>query len=329
MDITLFPQHWAAILCIGIMIGSLVIAYIKKLMLSYTLIIANIIIFIITLFFANEIIYGYGDFAGQYSGFGGLGFRSIYLTSEYFPQLYTLFTSMFIHGGFAHIFGNMFVFFFVGTALEERVGMKKFLIIYLIAGVCGSITQAVLNLNSFIPMIGASGAIFGVMGALAYGYPRDKIVMPIGIGIMFLTRIKVIYAVLFFAAIETIVVGLDVQDTTAHFAHLGGLLGGFILAAILIKKVKKSDTGSFQTIYYDSNVPLKPSKINILNLKQLANTPELKEMLNKIENETVPQVRDIWLEHFFEKIVCPKCKSNLNHFNGKVWCEKCGFKTNY
>jgi hypothetical protein len=147
---------------------------------------------------------------------------------------------------------------------------------------------------------------------------------------MFLTRIKVIYAVIFFAAIETIVVWLDVQDSTAHFAHLGGLVGGFILAAILIKKVKKrSDTGSFQTIYYDSNISPKTPEINISNLKKLANTPELKEMLKKIENETVPQVRDVWIEHFFDKTVCPKCKNNLNHFNNRVWCEKCGFKTNY
>jgi membrane associated rhomboid family serine protease len=322
MDIVLFPQHWVAILCICIMIGALLIAYIKKLTLTYTLIIVNIIIFIITIFFENEIIYGIGDYPG-------LGFRSIYLSPEYFPQLYTLFTSMFIHGGFAHIFGNMFVFFFVGIALEERIGFKKFLIIYLIAGICGSITQAVLHLNSFIPMIGASGAIFGVMGALAYAYPRDEVVMPIGIGIMFLTRIKVIYAVLFFAAIETFVVWLDVQDTTAHFAHLGGLLGGFILAAILIKKVKKSNRGSFQTTYYDPNASYKKDEINFLNLKQLANTPELKEMLKKIENETVPQVRDVWLEHFFEKTICPKCKNSLNHFDNRIWCEKCGFKTNY
>jgi len=322
MDITLFPQHWISILCFFIMIGALVIAYIKKLMLTYTLIIVNIIIFIVTLFFENEIIYGIGDYPG-------LGFRSIYLNLEYSPQLYTLFTSMFIHGGFAHIFGNMFVFFFIGTALEERVGLKKFMIIYLIAGVCGAITQALVNLNSIIPMIGASGAIFGIMGALAYAYPRDEVVMPIGIGIMFLTRIKVIYAVIFFAAIETIVVWLDVQDSTAHFAHLGGLVGGFILAAILIKKVKKSNTGSFKTIYYDSNISPKPHEINISNLKKLANTPELKEMLKKIENETVPQVRDVWLEHFFDKIVCPKCKNNLNHFDNRVWCEKCGFRTNY
>ena len=322
MDIVLFPQHLVSIICFFIMIGALIIAYIKKFMLTYILIIVNIIIFIITIFFENEIIFGIGDYPG-------LGFRPIYLSLDYFPQLYTLFTSMFIHGGFAHIFGNMFVFFFVGTALEERIGLKKFMIIYLLAGVCGAITQALLNLNSFTPMIGASGAIFGVMGALAYAFPRDEVVMPVGIGIMFLTRIKVIYAVLFFAAIETLVVWLDVKDTTAHFAHLGGLLGGFILAAILIKKAKKSETGSFQTIYYNPNAQQKQDEINFSNLRQLATTPEQKEILKKIENETVPQVKDIWLEHFFDKTVCPKCKNKISHFDKKIWCEKCGFRTNY
>ena len=52
-------------------------------------------------------------------------------------------------------------------------------------------------------------------------------------------------------------------------------------------------------------------------------------MLKKIENETVPQVRDVWLEHFFDNATCPKCRKNLNHFDGKVWCENCGFRTDY
>ena len=52
-------------------------------------------------------------------------------------------------------------------------------------------------------------------------------------------------------------------------------------------------------------------------------------MLKKIEKEDVIQVRDVWLEHFLEKAVCPKCKKNLNHFDGKIWCEFCGYKSKY
>jgi membrane associated rhomboid family serine protease len=299
------------------MIGAIIFGIIKKIMISYVLIISNIVIFIFTLIYYNQIV-------------SGLGFRPIYLSTEFFPQIYTLFTSMFIHGGFAHIFGNMLVFFFVGIPFEQRIGLRKFLIVYLITGVCAALAHSLLNLGSPIPLIGASGAIFGIMGAFAFSYPRDEIIMPIGIGIMFLTRIKVMYAVLFFAIIETIVVAIDIQDTTAHFAHLGGLISGFILAAVLIKPKKKvKDGASFQTIYNYPNTPQNNVKKDYPSLRNLADTTELKEMLKKIENETLPQIRDVWLEHYLEKTICPKCKKQLNHFDGKIWCENCGFKTEY
>jgi len=302
------------------MIGALVIAYAKKLMMTYALIIANVVIFILTVIYTNEII-------------GGLGFRAAYLSPEYSPQIYTIFTSMFVHGGFLHIFGNMFIFLFIGMAFEQRIGWKKFLIIYLVTGVCGTLTHSVLNLGSTIPLIGASGAIFGIMGAFAYSYPRDEVVMPIPIGIMFITRVKVMYAVILFAIMETVIVWWEgqtgIQSSTAHFAHLGGLISGFILAAVILKRKSVGDSVSFQTTYYDSHAPPKISKKDFSNLRQFADTPELNEMLNKIENETVPQVRDIWLEHFLEKAICPKCNKPLHHLNGKVWCEHCGFRTSY
>jgi len=325
MDIALLPQHWASILCICIMIGSLVFSVIRKLSMTYVLIVSNVMIFFITWIFYAEIVYGIEN---DIQAFAGLGFRAIYLTPEYSPQIYTLFTSMFIHGSFIHIFGNMLVFFFIGLPFEQRVGWKKFIIIYLVAGVCAALTHSVFNLGSAVPLIGASGAIFGIMGAVASAYPRDEVVMPIGIGIMFLTKIKVIYAVIFWAAVETFFVWLSVSDGTAHLAHLGGLISGFILASLLIRK-QKTHTKLGETIYYDSYASQKPSKIDFSKLRNLATTPELKDMLNKIENETVPQVRDIWLEHFFEKTICPKCKNPLNHFEGKAWCEHCGFRTKY
>ena len=327
MDVTIFPQHWSAILCIAIMIGAILFAIIKKLSITYVLIISNVIIFIITQIFYNQIIYGIENGVQTYAG---LGYRAIFLSAEYFPQNYTLFTSMFMHGGFFHIIGNMFIFFFVGLPFEQRIGWKKFLTIYILTGVFGALTHSVLNLDSAVPLIGASGAIFGIMGAFAYSYPRDEVMMPIPVGIiMLIRRIKVIYAVILFAAIETVIVWLDVPDDgTAHFAHLGGLISGAILAAILIKK-GKTHTKKGNTIYYDSFAAQRPSRVDYSKLKKLANTPELKEMFKKIENETVPQVKDIWLEYFLEKTICPKCNNKLNHFDGKIWCENCGFRSDY
>jgi len=326
MDPVVYPLEPVSLIAICIMVGSLVIAYVKKWMVTYALIIANFIVFVLTLIFTVEID---GDFYSVI--IYDLGFRPVYLTPEYSAQLYTLFTSMFVHGGFAHLFGNMFIFLFLGIAFEQRIGAKKFLIIYLLSGICGTLTHSMLNLDypdNWISLIGASGAIFGIMGAFAFSYPRDEVIMPIPLGIiMIVRRVKVMYVVILFAVIETIIVMVDVQDTTAHFAHIGGLISGFVLAALLIGK--KTHTKKGETIFYDSYKAHQPKKINFSNLYKLADTPKLKEILNKIENETVPQVQDIWLSHFFEKIKCPKCQSSLNKSDNKIWCENCGFKIKY
>lgn len=353
-DVTIIvdtPLTTVSLIAICIMIISLIFAYYKKWMAAYGIIIANFIVFIITIIFGNDILGAAYVNLPEKQIFlepAGLGFRPFYLSSEYIYQSYTIITSMFVHGGFFHIIGNMIVFFFVGVAFEERVGWKKFIIIYILTGICAALTQSIINLVSptqfdpnqyspqlqlmsdagAIPLVGASGAIFGIMGAFVFAYPRDKVVMPIGIGIMFLTRIKVMYAVLFFAIFETIVVLFSVQDFTAHYAHLGGLISGFVIAALLLRK-QKTHTQLGQTIYYDSYASQKPSELNFSELRKFATTPQLKELLKRIEQETVPQVRDIWLEHFLEKAVCPKCKNPLNHFDGKIWCEHCGFRTSY
>ena len=306
-----------SLVCIGIMIGAIAVARFKKVMVTYSLIIANFIIFVIT------IIYPFVIYE--------IGFRPIYLTLEYSPQLYTLFTSMFLHGGFAHILGNMMVFLFMGIAFEQRIGMKNFLVIYLVTGVCGALAHSFLNLGSVTVLIGASGAIFGILGAFAYSYPRDEVVMPIPLGIiMIFRRIKVMYAAILFAVLETVIVLYGTQDTTAHFAHIGGLLSGVILAAILVgKQGEKTKQYQATAVYSDlSTIPNK-KKINYSTLRKLAITPELRETLSRIENETVLQVRDIWLEHFLEKTTCPICGKPLSHSSRKIWCEDDHIKMEY
>jgi membrane associated rhomboid family serine protease len=327
MELLLLPISFISLISICIIIFTLLIAVYKKLMMTYSLIIVNFIIFILTLIFQNEIIFGIQDNVWKYAG---LAFRPIYLSIQYSPQLYTLFTSLFIHGGFAHIFGNMLVFFFIGMAFEQRIGWKRFITIYLLSGIFGTITHSLLNIGSVIPLVGASGAIFGIMGAFAYSFPTDEVVMPVPLGIiMIIRRIKVIYAVLLFAILETIIVIIGVNDTTAHFAHLGGLVSGVILATFLIKNRKgvHKETNGFMP--YDSYNQKKRIKVDFADLRKLAITQELKKELKMIEKENVPQVRDIWIEHFIEKAICPKCKNSLKSFNGKIWCEKCDYKSKY
>ena len=324
MAITIALISPISIIAFAVMIGGLIVSYIKKTMITYALIITNFIVFVISLLFTRTIIFE-------------LGFRPIYLTFDNFPQLYTLFTSMFVHSGFLHIFGNMLIFFFIGMAFEQRVGWSKFLLIYLLTGVGGALTHAFFNLGSSTPLVGASGAIFGIMGAFAFSYPNDEVVMPIPLGfIMIFRRVKVVYAVLIFAAIETVIAWWEsttgTMSSTAHLAHLGGLISGMIMAALLIKRQKGSADFSYSTTSrpYPVNVQQRPRRpYDFQKLSSLATTPELQQILNKVKVESVPQVQEVWLDHFIEKSQCPKCGNKLKQFNRKIWCDNCKYSDTY
>ena len=324
MAIEILPLNIVSVIAIAVMIGGILAAYVKKWMMTYALIITNFVVFIITLVFQTTII-------------NELGFRPIYLTPELFPQIYTLFTSMFVHSGFLHIFGNMLVFFFIGMAFEQRIGWKNFIVIYLITGVGGALTHSIFNLGSLTPLVGASGAIFGIMGAFAYSYPNDEVVMPIPLGfIMVFRRIRVVYAVLIFAALETVIAWWESytgsMSSTAHLAHIGGILTGVIIAALLLKRQTSRPSISYSSGQqpYTINVSQKPQRpYDFSKLSTLATTPNLQQLLNKVRVETVPQVQDVWIDHFIEKAHCPNCHQSLKHFNRKIWCDHCGYSMTY
>jgi membrane associated rhomboid family serine protease len=301
----IFPLSILSWIAIAIILVTLGVAWWRKIPLTYALIISNFLVFGLWLVNGNEQI-------------AELGFRPIYLQPLYWPQLYTLFTSMFVHAGILHILGNMFVFFFMGVAFEDRIGRGKFLLIYLVAGVCGALFHSVLNLGSVVPLVGASGAIFGILGGFAYAYPWDEIVMPVPIGIMIIMRIKVLYAAILFAAFETLLTFIGPLDSTAHYAHFGGIIAGIVLAAVLVrgsgehlkKPVARNPYGERE----------KMASLNLEAVRPLATTPELESMLNRISREDVPQVRDLWLDHFFDKARCPVCGKPLQHEGHRVWC---------
>jgi len=338
-----------SLIAIVIMIAGLIFAIIKKTLITYGIIFANFLVFILTLVFENDILgatYVNLDESRIIIETAGLGFRPMYLTPEYAHQFYTIFTSMFVHAGFLHILGNMLIFFFMGIAFEQRIGWKKFIIIYILTGIFAALTQSIINMmapanlpadeaglqllmnGGAIPLVGASGAIFGIIGAFAFSYPRDEVVMPIPMPLVIIMKIKVIYAAIIFAVMETVIVLWNNQtDFTAHYAHLGGLVSGFILAAIIIRG--KTHTIKGKTIYFDPYQERPPLNVDFTHLEQLADTPELKEILERVKLETVAQVQNIWLGHFFEKIKCPQCKNSLKHSDGKLWCTNCDYKTSY
>jgi membrane associated rhomboid family serine protease len=153
--------------------------------------------------------------------------------------LMTIVTSMFIHGGILHIVGNMLYLFIFGAAVEYRMGAARYLTFYLAAGIAAALATVWIAPESYVPVIGASGAIAGVLGAYFILYPRGRIltILPIFIFIQFIEIPAVIY-LLFWFAIQ-LYAGLEeggqagAMGGVAWWAHVGGFMFGVALGPML------------------------------------------------------------------------------------------------
>ncbi len=153
----------------------------------------------------------------------------------------TIFTSMFLHGGWFHILSNMWVLFIFGDNVESRMGSGNYLLFYLFCGIAAALMQTYLSLTSTTPMIGASGAIAGVLGAYLILFPRSRIASLVPI--FFIFTIVEIPAVLFlgfwfvsqlFSGWQSLL-GADV-NAVAWWAHIGGFLFGMITVHLFARR---------------------------------------------------------------------------------------------
>jgi membrane associated rhomboid family serine protease len=150
----------------------------------------------------------------------------------YPPQMllkpWTVVTYMFLHGGFGHIFFNMITLAFIGPMVEERLGARRFLNLYVVSGIAGALVSSVLVANS--PIVGASAAIYGVLLALARFWPRLRLMI---YGVI---PVEARWLVLIYAAFD-LVMGIGGQRLgVANFAHLGGLVGGALYLLFLERR---------------------------------------------------------------------------------------------
>jgi membrane associated rhomboid family serine protease len=153
--------------------------------------------------------------------------------------LMTTVTSMFVHGGLWHIAGNMLYLFIFGAAVEYRMGAARYLIFYLAAGIAAALVTVWIAPESAVPVIGASGAIAGVLGAYFILYPRGRIltILPIFIFVQFIEIPAVIYLLVWFAV--QLYAGLaeggraGATGGVAWWAHVGGFMFGIALGPML------------------------------------------------------------------------------------------------
>ena len=159
---------------------------------------------------------------------------STYALTPAAPSVITVFTSMFMHGGLMHIIFNMWFLWIFGDNIESVLGHKRYVLFYLLCGVGAALAQIQINTGSQIPMVGASGAIAGVLGAYLIRFPRATVHVLV-ILIIFITFIRVpamvVIGIWFLSNLTGGLGTLGLEETggTAWFAHLGGFVSGLVL----------------------------------------------------------------------------------------------------
>lgn len=155
-------------------------------------------------------------------------------------HLSSIVTSMFIHGGWLHILGNMWFLWIFGRGVEDIMGHAKYFVFYFACGIAAGLIHIVVNANSPVPTVGASGAIAGVMGAYLVKFPRARIVTLVVI-VFFITTVDIPaaflllywFAIQFFSGVGSMGYSNASSGDVAWFAHIGGFLAGMGLALLL------------------------------------------------------------------------------------------------
>ena len=208
-----------------------------KPVVTYFLIGACVLIFLIQLssqsYKTGQLFYSYGLIPSVLMGHNQLP-MDLYVV----PAFITIFTSMFMHGGFMHLIGNMLYMWIFADNIEDNLGPKKFIIFYILSGVGAAMTQVFVDTQSQIPMVGASGAIGGVLGAYLINHPNAKVLVLIPFGFFSqLIKIRALYVLGFWFILQFISSGGGV----AYAAHIGGFVSGMILILFFNKKkIKKN-----------------------------------------------------------------------------------------
>lgn len=155
------------------------------------------------------------------------------------PAAATLFTSMFLHGGLMHLAGNILYLWVFGNNIEDNLGHARFLIFYLLCGVAAAFAQALPDPTSEIPMIGASGAISGVLGAYLILFPHARVQVIIPFGFLFLHTIRAGWLLGFWFVFQLLsgLLGPSDGGGVAFWAHVGGFVAG--LALILVMRDRR------------------------------------------------------------------------------------------
>ena len=157
------------------------------------------------------------------------------------PHWFTVFTSMFLHGGWFHLIGNMVFLWVFGNNIEDAMGHGRFVVFYLLCGLAAAATQVAVDPDSAIPMVGASGAISGVLGGYLLLYPRVRVHTLLFLGFYVTTIALPAYVMLGYWILLQLLGGLPSlagmeSGGVAFWAHIGGFVAGMLLIRLFAKQ---------------------------------------------------------------------------------------------
>ena len=208
---------------------------------TYFLIGICVVIFLMQLgsqsYRTGQLFYSYGLIPSVLMGYDQLP-MDLYAV----PAYLTIFTSMFMHGGFMHLIGNMLYMWIFADNIEDSLGPKKFIIFYLLSGIGAATAQILMDTHSQVPMVGASGAIGGVLGAYLINHPNARVLVLIPFGFFSqLIKIKALYVLGFWFVLQFINSSMMSSQGggVAYAAHIGGFVSGMILILFFNKITKR------------------------------------------------------------------------------------------
>ena len=246
-------------------------------------------------------------------------------------ESYRMFTSAWMHGSWTHVLGNILVIGLVGIPLEQRMGGKRWMAVYFIGLLGGNIAWILTHPNSSIPTVGASGAVFGILGAYMACWPSDRVEFPV----LFFIRPWPIWVIaLVYVGFEVWVMN-DQQylagSSVAHMAHIGGFLLSYTFARSIAKGGPHLIEGSIadEGRHSEGRIPdlgIDPWKLQGMDLEGPA-----ARVLEKLETEgDEVETRRAWLEELSEHVLCPTCEGEIICIteNGRTWIE-CGVSSKH
>ena len=301
--------HPVSLIAIAILVGALAVAWSRRFLAAGALALANIVLYILTALGPTVIVDGQAWPAIQ----ADLALWSTNIATD--PALAALqaFTSMFVHANFMHLFGNLIILLAFALPFEERIGHRRLVAIYVLSGLLATLTQVMVTADRDMVLLGASGAVFGIIGAFAASYPNLIVPLPLPLFVItFFVRMRVWVAAIIFGTMQLLLLSvfptMPGQGNVAYFAHLGGLAAGILLGWTIVKGKVRAHRA--------------PVAVDLEALSPFARDTGTAAALTQMRtNHDEPQIFQAWLDRFFRTATCPQCSHKvMPRHHGEIVC---------